>query len=257
LLVLVSAIVLATPTPSSKKPDMATIIQKSVQANDWDFKAAPRFNYKQRERTKGRVKTTQVTMIDGSPYERLIEVSGKQLDSKAAAAEEQKQQAEFQRRKDQDGAERKKRIEKYERDRTRDHVMMAQLSAAFSFTLLGERKVRGFKVWALKAMPKPGYKPPNMQAQVLPGMQGEMWIDQKTFEWVKVMAKVTRPVSIEGFLAQVQPGTEFEVEKSPVAHGVWQITHFSSIANAKVLHMISHNEQDDVTFFDFQPVQAQ
>jgi len=250
LLVLLSGLSFAAPP---QKADVATIIQRSVETNDHDFKMAPQFNYKQREKTAGAVRTLQVTMIDGSPYERLIAINGKPLDAKMAENEEKKQQAAIEHRKNESESSRKDRVAKYERDRTRDHVMRAQLSDAFNFTLLGERSIRGFKVWALKAVPRPGYKPPNMQAQVLPGMQGEMWIDQKSYEWVKVTARVMRPVSIEGFLAQVQPGTEFEVEKSPVAHGTWQITHFSSSASAKVLHMFNHNEQDDVTFFDFAP----
>jgi len=30
-------------------------------------------------------------------------------------------------------------------------------------------------------------------------MEGKLWIDEKTFQWVKVEATVIRPVSIEGF----------------------------------------------------------
>ena len=234
--------------------DAAIVIQRSVEANDRDFKLAPTFNYKQRERTGGVVRTSQVTMIEGSPYQRLIAVNGKPLVAQKAAEEEQKQQSVVQQRKNESAADRKARIEKYEKDRTRDQFMMSQLSKAFNFTLVGRQKLRGFNAWALKAVPKPGYQPPNMQSQVLPGMQGEMWIDQKSYQWVKVTAKVIRPVSIEGFLAQVEPGTEFEVERSPVGVGDWQITHFSSTAQAKVLHMFHHNEQDEITFFDFQPV---
>jgi hypothetical protein len=43
-------------------------------------------------------------------------------------------------------------------------------------------------------------------------MEGTLWIDKKTFQWVKVEATVIRPVSIAGFLAQVQTGRRFELE---------------------------------------------
>lgn len=251
---LVMIAVFALPSFPAKPPDVATIIQRSVEAGNRDFKMAPLFNYKQREKTGGVVRTSEVTMIEGSPYQRLLAIDGKPLDAQKAADEEKKQQTAIQQRKNESPSARKDRIDKYERDRTRDQLMMSQLSTAFNFTLIGQRKLRGFSVWALKAVPRPGYHPPNMQAQVLPGMQGEMWIDTKSYEWVKVTARVIRPVSIDGFLAQVQPGTEFEVEKSPVGGGVWQITHFSSSAHARVLHMFSHNEEDEITFFDFQPV---
>jgi hypothetical protein len=48
-------------------------------------------------------------------------------------------------------------------------------------------------------------------------MQGKLWIDKDSFQWVKVEAQVMHPVSIEGFLAKVEPGTHFELEKEPVA----------------------------------------
>jgi hypothetical protein len=253
LFILASVAAFALPPAPPAKLDAAGIIQRSVEAGNRDFKMAPLFNYKQRERTGGVIRTSQVTMIDGSPYQRLLAVNGKPLDIQQAAQEEKKQQAAVQARKNESPSARKSRIAKYERDRTRDQFMMSQLSTAFNFTLMGQRKLRGYSVWALKAVPRPGYQPPNMEAQVLPGMQGEMWIDTKTYQWVKVTARVIRPVSIEGFLAQVEPGTEFEVEKSPVQPGIWQITHFSSVAQARVLHMFNHNEQDEITFFDFQP----
>ncbi len=109
-------------------------------------------------------------------------------------------------------------------------------------------------MWMLKATPRPGYNPPNMETQVLPGMEGELWIDQKTYNWVKVTAHVIHPVSIEGFLAEVEPGTRFELEKSPVGGGIWQITHFSMHSQAKVLHLFGRSSQEDDTYFDYQRI---
>jgi hypothetical protein len=236
------------------KPDVTTIIQRSVEANDRDFKLTPQFNYKQREKVGGQIKTSQVTMIDGTPYYQLLAVNGVPLDAQKAAAEQQKMQQTMEQRKAESASARQDRIAKYEKSRHSDHVMMSQLTLAFNFTILGTRKLRGYTVWALKAVPKPGYQPPNMDCQVLPGMEGQMWIDQKSYEWVKVTARVIRPVSIEGFLAQVQPGTKFEIEKNPVAGGGWQITHYSSFADAHILHMFNHQESDDVTYSDFEHV---
>ena len=235
-------------------PDVHAIIQRSVEANNRDFKAAPYYNYQERDKISGVTKTYQVTMIDGSPYQRLIALDGKPLTPDQKAAEQRKQQQCEAQRKAESSQQRHDRIQKYEQDRARDHEMMAQLSQAFDFTVIGRRKLKGFNVWELKATPRPGYRPPNMQCQVLPGMEGELWIDQKTYQWVKVTAKVTRPVSIEGFLAQVQPGTEFEIEKAPVDNGIWQITHFAVQSHAKVLFLVSRDSAEDDTFFDFQRV---
>ncbi len=241
---------------AAQKPDVQSIIQKSVEANQRDFEAAPDFNYKERDRDpdgKGS-KTYQVTMIEGSPYQRLIEVNGKPLSAAQNASEMKKQQQETAQRRSESPDQRKKRISDYETGRQRDHAMMEQLTKAFNFQLLGTHNLRGFTVWQLKATPKPGYNPPNMHAQVLTGMQGQLWIDQKTYQWVKVTAQVIHPVSIAGFLAQVEPGTRFELEKSPAEGNIWQITHFSMKSQAKVLFLFSHNSQQDSTYFDYQRV---
>ncbi len=243
---------------AAQKPDVQTIIQKSVEANQRDFEAAPHFNNKERDRDpdgKGS-KTYQITMIEGSPYQRLIEVNRKPLSAAQNAEEMKKQQQAAAQRRAESPDQRKKRISDYETGRQRDHAMMEQLTKAFNFQLLGTRKLRGFTVWQLKATPKPGYNPPNMHAQVLTGMQGELWIDQKTYQWVKVTAQVIHPVSIAGFLAQVEPGTRFELEKSPVEGDIWQISHFSMKSQAKVLFVFSHNSQQDSTYFDYQRIDS-
>ncbi len=104
----------------------------------------------------------------------------------------------------------------------------------------------------LEATPRAGYKAPNMEAEVLTGMQGKLWIDKNTFQWVKVKAQVTHPVSIEGFLARVEPGTSFKLERMPVTDDVWLPKHFAMKSRAKILFFFRNNTQEDDTYFDSQ-----
>ena len=237
-------------------PDVETIIQKSVEANETDFKAAPHFNYREEDRDGPNSKTYQVYMIDGSPYQRLIAVNGEPLSKEQSAQEEKKLGQEKARRQAESGGGRKSRIAKYEKGRQRDHQMMQQLTKAFDFKLLGTRKLQSREVYLLKATPKPGYDPPTMETQVLPGMEGQLWIDTETYQWVKVTAKVIRPVSIEGFLAEVQPGTRFELEKMPVGNGIWQPKHFTMKSHAKVLYLFSRRSQADETYSDYERIEG-
>jgi hypothetical protein len=232
------------------------IVANSVAANQRDFEAAIHYNWKERERTGKGSKTSQVMMIEGSPYYRLIAMNGKPLSPAAEAEEKRKQEQAISTRKAETPGQRRKRVEQFEKDRRRDAEMMAQLTKAFTFTLIGQQKLRGFSVWALKATPCRDYRPPNMETQVLTGMRGQLFIDQKTFQWVKVVAEVVRPVSIGGFLAQVQPGTRFELDKAPVSDGIWLASHFSMRSDAKVLHMFNRSSQEDDTYFDYQKVEA-
>jgi len=236
---------------AAERPDVQTIIKKSVAANQEVFRMAPQYDHKERDHTSDVVKTYQITMIEGSPYQRLIAVNGKPLSPEQTEQERKKQEKATAERRSESTEQRQQRIAKYEKERQRDHEMMEQLTRAFDFKLIGQRRVKGFTVYVLQATPRAGYQPPNMAAQVLPGMEGELWIDQKTYHWVKVTARVIRPVSIEGFLAQVQPGTQFELENMPVERGVWQPSHFSMKSQAKVLYMVHRDSWEDDTYFDY------
>ena len=179
--------------------------------------------------------------------------SGAPLSQAQEATELEKEEKTGAERRAQSPEQRERRIAEYAKELKSDHEMMSQLSEGFDFKMAGTRKVGRRTVWVLIATPKRGYRPPNLDCEVLPGMRGEMWIDQDTYEWVKVTAEVIRPVSIGGFLAEVEPGTRFEIEKTPVAPGIWQITHFSMQSHAKVLHLIKHNSAEEDWYSDFQP----
>lgn len=225
--------------------DVETIIQKSVRANQLDFDAAPDYAYDERDKTDQGTKTYRVLMIDGSPYKRLIAIDGKALPPDQAEHQMRLQRQEAAKRSAETATQRKKRIASYCKDRERDHDLLDQIAKAFDFRLIGERNLDGFDVYYLKATPRPGYKPSSINTQVLTGMTGFLWIDKDTFQWVKVTAKVTKPVSIQGFLAQVEAGTRFELEKMPVGNGVWLAKHFAMHSRAKVLFIFNHSSSEE------------
>ena len=129
--------------------------------------------------------------------------------------------------------------------------MMEQLTKALDFKLVGEQRLGAQDVYVLKATPRPGYKPPNTEAKVLTGMEGKLWIDKQTFQWVKVEATVIRPVSIGGFLAEVEPGTQFELEKMPLADNIWLPKHFAMKSRAKILFLFTRKSQADEVYYGY------
>lgn len=231
--------------------DVATIVKKSVDANDRDWKADPQYDYNERDRDAQGTKTYEVTDVLGSPYERLIAIDGKELDANQKAEQQKKYEQMLAQRKAESSAQRAKRIAKFQSDRHRDREMLEQLTKAFDFTLQGKQKMGDHTVYVLNANPRRGYRPPTRNAQVLLGMQGTLWIDEATYQWVKVEAHVIRPVRIEGFLAQVEPGTKFELEKSPVEGDIWLPVHYAMTASAKVLYFLHHHSQEDDTYFNY------
>jgi hypothetical protein len=258
--VLLAIMLLTLAATSSAQNDVRIIIQRSVEANANDWKAAPDYDYFERDQQPGGgTKTYAELMILGSPYERLVAVNGKPLFPTRQAEEQQKLEAAIVQRRSESERERAERIAKYEKDRMRDHLLMEQLTRAFDFSLVGEQKLDGYDVYVLKAKPRGNYQPPNMETEVLKGMQGKLWIEKKTFQWVKVEAQVIHPVSIEGFLAEVEPGTRFELEKMPVEDGIWLPKHFAMKSQAKVLFFFTRKSQADETYYEYHkatPIQA-
>ena len=245
---------------SLAQQDADAIIQRSVAANEADWKAAHEYDYVERDRQKsGGTKTSQERMILGSPYERLVAENGKPLPPEQQAQGQKDLETTLEERQKESRQQRRERIAKYEKERESDHLLMEQLTKALDFKLVGEQKLGPYEVYVLKATPRPGYEPPNNEARVLTGMEGKLWIDERTFQWVKVEATVIRPVSIEGFLAEVEPGTHFELEKAPVADGIWLPKHFAMKSQAKVLFLFTRKSQADETYSDYHkpaPVKA-
>ena len=245
-------LVVALASASFAQQGVDTIIQRSVEANAADWKAAPDYDYFERDLQQGGgAKTYEELMIFGSPYERLVAVNGKPLSPQQQTQEQQKLEAAVVERQKESEQERMQRIARYEKERKRDHLLMEQLTKALDFKLMGEQRLGPYDVYVLKATPHPGYEPPNNEAKVLTGTEGKLWIDKKTFQWVKVEATVIRPVSIEGFLAQVEPGTHFELEKMPVADDIWLPKHFAMKARAKVLFFFTLKLQADETYYGY------
>lgn len=232
-------------------PDVQTIIQRSIEATKADWKASPQYSYQETDREHGKSKTYNVHMIAGSPYQVLIAVDGQPLTPDEQKKEQEKLEQTTAKRKSESPDERARRIEAYDKDRKRDHAMLLELTKAFNFKLVGETQLAGREVYLIRATPRPDYQPTNDEGKVLTGMEGRLWIDKATFQWAQVTARVIQPVSIEGFVARVEPGTRFELQKVQVADGVWLFKHFAMHSRAKVLGVWKHVTQEDDTFSDY------
>jgi hypothetical protein len=248
--------------PASQQPDVDEIIKKSVAVNDASWKAAPNYSYNEQDISmklddSGGVVSKQekmyrVLMINGSPYNELIRLNGEPLSDAQKAQEQSKLRAELKRRNHETKSATQARIEKYKSGRAEEHLLMSQMTAAFHFRYAGEEVVRGHTCYVLDALPRPDYQPPVEKARVLTGMNGRMWIDKATYNWVRVTAKVIKPVQFGYFIAKVRPGTQFELNQDPVEGNVWLPIHFSQAVNARVLGFYGIRTREEEHYSDYQ-----
>ena len=233
-------------------PDVSEIVRQSVAANHRNLAAAVDYDHCERVVTRDGTKTFAVTMILGTPYERLIEVNGQPLSNEEKQREQQKQDAIRNARERESPSERTTRLEKEEKDRRRNRLLLDQVPLAFDFTVEGEQTVGEFDAYVLRATPRKDYQPPTIEAQVLTGMEGRFWIERNSFQWIKAEAAVVRAVPIASFLARVEPGTQFTLEQSPVeSSDVWMPARFSMRTRGRVLFLLKQRTQIDATYYDY------
>ncbi len=252
------AVVAVAAFGQSGQENVAQIINRSAAAMENNWKAAPGFSYVERDvqSKKGGAKTTksyEVSLIEGSNYNRLSAINDQPLSKTQEQQEQQKMQTEIGRRRRESASERTKRVAKYEKERRQDHAMIAEMSKAFDFKLTGSERVNGHDAWVFDAVPKPGYQPKMRDAKVLPAMKGKLWVDKKQYQWAKVQGEVIRPVSFFGVLAKVSPGTRFVLEQEPVTGSLWLPKHFSTNVKASALGFINQSSTDDETYKDYKP----
>jgi hypothetical protein len=232
--------------------NVRTIVQQSMEVTEADQKANSEYDYDETDlESDGSKKTYSVHMLFGSPYRELIAVNGRRLSKDDQEQQHRKLQQEISRRQHESPNERAHRIAQYQNEQARDRRFIEEFPKAFDFGLVGEQQLDHRQVYILRATPRAGYRPVDKESKVLTGMRGKLWIDKQTHQWVKVEAEVIHPVSIEGFLAMVEPGTRFELEKMPVEGNIWLPRHFAMTAKAKVLALIHHKNQEDETFFNY------
>lgn len=246
----------------AKAPDPNEIIKKSVAVNDADWKQQPNYTHQERD-VEGKVgsngkitskeeKTYRVHMIEGSPYNEVIAVNGEPLDPEQKKQEQAKLKAEIKKRASESKSARASRIDKYKKERAEEHLLLHQMVEAFNFKLSGEEKVDGHECYVLDAIPNPDYQPPVTKARVLTGMKGRLWIAKDTYHWVRVHAKVVKPVEFGLFIAKVRPGTEFELDQSPVDGSIWLPSYFSQSVNARVLGFYGIRSREEEYYSDYE-----
>src|SRR5438094_2278417 len=262
----VALALLSVMTAAAGQPDAREIVRRSVAASDENWKMARNYTFLQRteERqidSKGQmkseeVKTYDVTLLEGSPYFRLLERN----DHPLPAAEEKKEQAKLAKsiadRMKETSEQRRRRIEDDDKRRERQREAMREVAEAFDFREVGQGVVEGREVWIVEASPRAGYQPRSRDAKILPHVRGKLWIDQRSYHWVKLEAEVIHPVSWGLFLVRLDPGARIRFDETRVNDEVWLPQHIWVAASARLGVFKKLRVQEDTTYKNFRKFQT-
>jgi len=247
-------------------PDAHEIVKRSVAAGEENWKMARNYTFLERTeelrldsagkvRSK-EVKTFDVTLLEGSPYKRLVERDDHALPPEEDKKEQEKLQRSIAERMKETPAERERRIADYEKRRNREQGTMHEIEEAFDFRIVGEERIEGSEVWVIQANPRRGYQARSRDARILPHVRGRLWIDKQTFHWVKADAEVIDPVSWGLFLVRLEKGAHIVLDAARVNDEVWLPRRISVTASARIGVFKVIRVQEDTQYRNFHKFQT-
>ena len=196
-------------------------------------------------------KTSEVQVVYGEHIERLIEKDDKALSADEAKKEDERIQKIIDKRKNESDSDRRKRLEREEKDREDGRKFVLEVADAYNFRLSGSELLDGRDTWILDAEPRPGYEPKYREAKVLPKLKGRIWIDKADLQWKKFDVTTTDTISFGLFLARVHKGTHIVVETTRVNEEVWLPKHVALHIDVRVALLKNFDEDVEQTFRDY------
>lgn len=195
-------------------------------------------------------KTYDVMDLYGEPVQRLIAKDDKPLLAKDAAKEEEKIQKLIDKRKDESDNDRRKRLEKQDKQIEQDREFVKEVADAYNFRLVATENLRGRPAYVIDADPRPGFEPHQKDARFLPKFRFRVWIDKAEEEWVKLDIQCIDTVSVGLFLVRVHQGSNIQIEQTQVNDEVWLPKHIALKLDARILFK-GVNVESDVTYRDY------
>jgi hypothetical protein len=241
-------------TPTLSQDEIHALINRAAEQDLRNDQLQRDYTYVERSEQRrlggdGKVKSTESKTYDvmelyGEQVERLIAKDDKPLSPKDAAKEDKRIQKLIDKRKNESAEQRKKRLEKEEKDREQAREFVKEINDAYNFRFVGMENVEGREAYVIDAEPRPGFQPHRKEAKILPKFKFRAWIDQADSEWVKLDAQCIDTVSFGWFIARIHKGSNVQIEQTRVNDEVWLPEHIALMLDARVLFKGLNLEQD-------------
>jgi len=247
--------------------DPREIVRRSIVLLDHNLAIARNYTFLERSDTReldgdAHVKTRKlrlydVTLLEGSPYRRLVGRDDHSLSPDEERDERKKLQDSIAERRKETSAQRAKRIAEWERKRQQEREPLLEIPDAFDFRLAGEESLEGRPAWVIEATPRPGFHARTSVGKLFPKFRGKLWIDQADNQWVKAAAEVTSNISFGLFLARLSKGSRFDIEMTRVNDEVWLPKSIEARAAARLALVKTLRIETETTYSNYRKSQAE
>jgi hypothetical protein len=195
--------------------------------------------------------TYDVTLLEGSPYRRLVAHNDRPLSSKEQGKEQEKLRLSIENRRHETAEQRQQRIADWHRKEEKQHEPLHEIPDAFILRMAPSETVEGRDVYVIDGTPKPGYQPKSKNAFFLPKVKGRFWITKQGYQCVRVEFVTLDTISWGGIVARVAKGTRLHIELTRVNNEVWMLKRILVSGSARVMLIKGYTGELDLTYSDF------
>jgi hypothetical protein len=247
--------------------DPREVVRRAVELDRHNAELSRNYTFLQRNQVKefdggGKLKrsdlrTWDITLLEGSPYRRLVRRNDQPISPEEQKAEQDKLQASIEQRRNESKEQRDRRVAEWRQKQEKQRAPLQELPDAFNFRLAAEEPLDGITAYVIDATPKPGYKPKSSSAAFFPKIKARFWIDKSGGNWVKLDMETLDTVSFGGFLFRLAKGSHLIIEQTRVNNDVW-LPRMASLQMAGRILLVKgiHNEYL-FTFSDYKKFQAE
>ena len=235
---------LASATAWSADVDAREIIRRAVADDERNWKQARNYGFSQRVDDRrldplGQLKSKEVTIYDvtlleGSPYQRLAGRDDNPLSPRDEKKEQEKLTRSIAERQKESAAQRALRLTIYESRPEWQREAWHELPEAFDFRLTEEEQWAGKSHYVIQATPRVGYQPRSSTAKLLVHLQAKLWVDKHDYHLVKAEVEVVDTISLGLVLVRLAKGSRATFELARVDDSVWLPLRVQVFASARL-----------------------
>lgn len=244
------AVAPSTQTAPAAQLDATALVRRAVQHRLNTEKTHRPIQYLLRSVNERHDTTKLIIETKDGDVARLVAINGKPIDSDADKADLARldnlaQHPELQ--------EHRRKEEEEETDRI-NHIL-SLLPDALLYQFQGMAPCPSGQCYRLSFKPNPNFTPPDIEASILTGVDGEVWIDQAQERLTRLDAHFIRNVEIGfGILFKLNKGGTVSLQQTSVGSNDWELTGLTMHVTGKILMVKSFSNQVNEEMSHFSPV---
>jgi hypothetical protein len=247
--------------------DAREIVLRSLDVEWASVATARNYTYIEHQESRemdgsGRLKsrdahTYDVTLLEGSPYRRLMAVNDKPLTPKEQRKEEEKLRLSDEARRRETEAQRQQRLADWRHKQEKQREPLREIPDGYDLRLLPNETLNGRDTFVIDATPKAGYKPKLKSAFFFPKVRMRFWIDRKDYQAVKAEMVTLDTISWGGILARLAKGDRATFEMQRVNDEVWLPRRILITGSARVLLVKGFRGELEIDYSNYRKFSAE